>query len=192
MLLALDVWQKIEKHDFLLNLIKIKKTYHYALLILYYENQQKTHVAMSRCIVLKTCKKSVNILLEKCKNEFRHFFLKFMVRSNTAGGQNRAHVKRGKQQMTKSFKYDGKIRHYWKCCSHAAWEADFFLILAGDFSVKVDFWNTSRARMLFFFIKNPCYFINTMNLRPHFLASQLRRVTKMKNHDFYIKNLQIR
>ena len=31
---------------------------------------------MSRCIVLKTCKKSVNILLEKCvKVNFGHFFL---------------------------------------------------------------------------------------------------------------------
>ena len=44
-------------------------------------------------------KKSVNIILEKCvKMNFGIFFLKFMVRSNTAGGQNRAHVKRGKQK----------------------------------------------------------------------------------------------
>ena len=96
-------------------------------------------------------KKSVNISLGKCvKMHFGIFFANFMVRSNTAGGENRARVKRGKQKMTKSLKYDRKIRHFWKCCSHAAWERDFFLILAGDFSVKVDFWNTSRARMRFF------------------------------------------
>ena len=100
----------------------------------------------------KFAKNNVNIILGKCvKMNFGIFFLKFMVRSNTAGGQNRAHVKRGKQKMTKSLKYDRKIRQIWKCCSHAAWEADFFLILAGAFSVKVDFWNTSRARMRFFF-----------------------------------------
>ena len=105
------------------------------------------HDASSYAIV----KKNVNISIEKCeKINFGNFFNKSMVRSSTVGVKNCAHVKREKQKNTKSLKYDRKMCHFWKCCSHAAWEADFFLILTGDFSVKVDFWNTSRARMRFF------------------------------------------